>query len=70
MKINTDTNFLLGAYLCQLIAGSKISATLQKTTERPDMSINIAHKLLDHHGEVCTRQIAKALQISLAKGNM
>ncbi len=31
VKINMDTSFLLGAYLCHLNAGSKISATLQKT---------------------------------------
>ncbi len=70
VKINMDTSFLLGAYLCRINADPKVRVVLQKATEQPDMSINTAHKLLGHHGEVGTRQIAKALRISLTKGNM
>ncbi len=70
MNINTNTSFLLIAYLCQMNASLEIGAALQIKSNKSSMNINLAHRLLGHNSKVQTQHIAKALGISIAQGSM
>ncbi len=48
----------------------EIGVALQTPANKPSININLAHELLGHHGEVQTRQITKALGITLTQRTM
>ncbi len=65
-----DTSFLLGGYLCWMNPSLEVGAALQSNEDPKSMTVNCAHKLFGHHSEVWTRQIAKALGITITQGSM
>ncbi len=55
--------------MCEVSPISEVGVVSNIKT-KPSININLAHKLLGHHGEVHMHEIVKALGITITQGSM